>query len=113
MFETLKKAFTTAPVLKIPDDENQFRLETDSSDFATEVVLSQYDPQDQKFHPVAYYSKSLNEHERNYEIYDKEMLAIIYALEEYRHYLEGYLKVIEIWSDYFNLIYFKSAQKLT
>ena len=96
MFETLKKAFTTAPVLKIPDDENQFRLETDSSDFATGAVLSQYDPKDQIFHPVIYYLKSLNEHKRNYEIYDRKMLAIICALEEYRHYLERHPKTVEI-----------------
>ncbi|KAL7281622.1 hypothetical protein ACG7TL_004939 [Trametes sanguinea] len=45
----------------------------------------------------AFYSKSLNVHERNYEIYDKEMLAIIWALEEYRHHLEGHPEKIEIW----------------
>ncbi len=52
-------------------------------------------------------------HERNYEIYDKELLAIIRALEEYRHYLEGHPEKFEVWSDHQNLTYFKSAQKLT
>ena len=64
-------------------------------------------------HPVAFLSKSLNEHERNYEIYDKELLAMIRALEEYRHYLEGHPEPVEIWSDHLNLTYFRQAQKLT
>jgi hypothetical protein len=112
-FQDLKSAFTQAPILRIPDDENPFRLETDSSDFATGAVMSQLDPGDNLWHPVAFYSKSLNVHERNYEIYDKELLAIIRALEEYRQHLEGHPKVIEILSDHQNLTYFKNAQKLS
>ena len=77
MFTSLKEAFTSAPILRISDDINPFRLETDASDFATGTVLSQHDPTDKLWHSVAFYSKSLNTHERNYEIYDKEMLAII------------------------------------
>lgn len=65
-FETLKKAFTTAPILRIPDDTNPFRLSTDASNFAIGAVLSQLEPTDTLWHPVAFYSKSLNEHERNY-----------------------------------------------
>ena len=112
-FQSLKLAFTTAPILRIPDDENPFRLETDSSDFATGAVLSQLAPEDNMWHPVAFYSKSLGVHERNYKIYDKELLAIIRALEEYRQHLEGHPETIEIWSDHQNLTYFKKAQKLT
>ena len=112
-FEALKEAFTTAPILRIPDDVNPFRLSTDASDFATDAVLSQLDPGDTLWHPVAFFSKSLNVHERNYEIYDKELLAIIRALEEYRHYLEGHPEKFEIWSDHQNLTYFRQAQKLT
>ena len=52
-------------------------------------------------------------HERNYEIYDKELLVIIRGLEEYRHHLEGHPHKIEIWSDYQNLTFFRTAQKLT
>lgn len=112
-FNSLKKAFTSALILHILNDINPFRLESDASDFAPGAVLSQLDPTDQLWHPVAFYSKSLNEHECNYEIYDKEMLAIIRALEEYRHYLEGHPKIVEIWSDNQNLTCFKMAQKLT
>jgi len=112
-FEALKKAFTTAPVLRIPNDEDPFKLSTNASDFATGAVLSQKDMQNNLWHPVAFFSKSLDVHERNYEIYDKELLAVIRGLEEYRHHLEGHPHKIEIWSDHQNLTYFRTAQKLT
>jgi len=50
--------------------------------------------------------------ERNYEIHDKEMLAIIRALEEWRHFLEGATHLVEIWTDHKNLEYFMTAKKL-
>jgi len=112
-FEVLKKAFTTAQVLRIPNDEDPFKLSTDASDFATGAVLSQKDMQTNLWHPVAFFSKSLNVHERNYEIYDKELLVVIQGLEEYRHHLEGYPYKVEIWLDHQNLIFFRTAQKLT
>ena len=111
-FDNLKTAFTTAPILQLPNDHAPFRLETDASDFATGAVLEQLG-EDKLWHPVAFLSKSLNEHERNYEIYDKELLAMIRALEEYRHYLEGHPEPVEMWSDHLNLTYFRQAQKLT
>ena len=92
----LKQAFTTASILRIPDDENPFRLSTDVSNFATSAVLSQLDLVDSLFHSVAFYSKSLNVYEQNYEIYNKELLAILRALKEYRHYLEGHPLFFEI-----------------
>jgi len=112
-FEALKKAFTMAPVLRIPNDEDPFKLSTDASDFATGAVLSQKDMQTNLWHPVAFFSKSLDVHERNYEIYDKKLLAVIRGLEEYRHHLEGHPHKVEIWSDHQNLIFFRTAQKLT
>jgi len=75
-------AVTTAPVLVLPQDSKPFCIEADSSDFASGAVLSQRLPAEEKWHPVAFYSKSLSPVEQNYEIYDKEMLAIICALEE-------------------------------
>jgi len=81
-FEDLKMAVTTAPVLMSPQDLESFRVEADSSDFATGVVLSQQSIMDRKWHPVAFYSKSLSSVEWNYEIHDKEILAIIHMLEE-------------------------------
>jgi len=55
----------------------------------------------------------LDVYERNYEIYNKELLAVIWGLEEYRHHLEEHPHKIEILSDYQNLIFFRIAQKLT
>ena len=60
----------------------------------------------------AFLSKSLSPVERNYEIHDKEMLAIIRALEEWRHFLEGAEHQVEVWTDHKNLEYFMSAKKL-
>ena len=76
------------PVLVIPDLNREMRVETDASDFVTGEVLSMK-CRDEKWRSVAYISKSLNEAEKNYEIHDKEMLAIIWCLEAWRHFLEG------------------------
>ena len=85
-----------APVLRIPNDKDPFKLSTDASDFAIEAVLLQKDIQTNLWHLVAFFSKSLNIHEKNYEIYDKELLAVIQGLEKYKHYLERYLYKVEI-----------------
>ena len=96
-------------MLAIPVDDEPYRVEADSSDFALGAVLSQR--QNNKWHPMAYLSKSLTEAKRNYEIYNKELLAIMTALSEWRHYLlTG--KESEIWTDHQNLCYFRKAQKL-
>ena len=87
-FEELKEKFTTEPVLITPDLDKEMRVEADVSDFAMGGVLSMK-CEDEKWRPVAYISKSLNEAERNYKIHDKEMLAIIRCLEAWRHFLEG------------------------
>jgi hypothetical protein len=84
----------------------------DSSDVTTGVVLSQQSTLDDKWHPIAFYSKSLSTVERNYDIHDKEMLAIMQALEEWHHFLEGMKHRFKIWTDHKNLEYFMSAKKL-
>ena len=75
----LKDRVTSTPILVQPDPEHPYRLETDSSDYATGAVLSQ-PGLDGKWHPVRFYSKGLNDIERNYPIHDKELLAIIHCL---------------------------------
>ena len=111
-FNNLKTQVTSAPILTLPNDDKPFRLEVDSSNVATGAVLSQMLEQNGKWHPVAFYSKSLSVVEWNYDIYDKEMLAIICALEEWRHFLEGTKHPFEIWTDHKNLEYFRTAWKL-
>jgi len=105
-------AVTTALVLVSPQDSEPFRIEADSSDFTSGAVLSQRLPGEEKWHPVAFYSKSLSLVEQNYEIHDKEMLAIICTLEEWRRFLEGARHPVEIWTDHKNLEYFITAKKL-
>jgi len=111
VFEELKERFMTEPVLIIPDLDREMRVEVDASDFAIGRVLS-IKCEDEKWRLMAYISKSLNETERNYEIHNKEMLAIIRCLEAWRHFLEGVKDQFEIWMDYKNLEYFMKTQKL-
>jgi len=111
VFEELKERFMIEPVLVTPDLDKEMRVEADALDFATGEVLSMK-CEDEKWRPVAYISKSLNEAERNYEIHDKEMLAIIRCLEAWRHFLEGAKDQFEIWIDHKNLEYFMKTQKL-
>ena len=98
----------TEPVLVTPDLDKEMRVEADVSDFATGRVLSMK-CKDKKWRPVAYISKLLNEAERNYEIHDKKMLAIIWRLEAWRHFLKEAKDQFEIWMDYKNLEYFMKA----
>ena len=103
--------FTTEPVLAILDIDREIIVEADVSDYVTGGVLSiRY--KNGKWRPVAFISKSLNTTERNYEIYNKEMLAVIRCLEAWRHYLEGAKLEFEIWTDHKNLQYFMISQKL-
>src|SRR6266567_6082376 len=111
-FDGLKRSVTSAPVLISPDPTKPFRIEADSSDFATGAVLSQVSPADEKWHPVAFFSKSLSPVERNYVIHDKEMLAIIRSLQEWRHFIEGAEHPFEVWTDHKNLEYFMTAKQL-
>src|SRR5258705_10881607 len=67
---------------------------------------------DDKWRPIAFISKSMSPAERNYNICDKEMLAIIRALEQWRHYLEGTKHPVQVLTDHKNLEYFMTAQKL-
>jgi len=111
-FKDLKTAVTTALVLVSPQESDLFQIEADSSDFATGAVLSQQSTTDGKWHFIAFYSKFLSSVERNYEIHDKKMLTIIHMLEEWRHFLEGVIYPVEIWTDHKNLEYFMTAKKL-
>ena len=94
-FTKLKEIFTTKPVLAAPDLDKEMRVEADASDYAMGGVLS-VKGEDGKWRPVAFISKSLNDIERNYEIHNKEMLAVIRYLEAWRHFLEGARTKFEI-----------------
>ena len=111
VFEELKKRFTEELVLAALDIDKKMRMEVDVSDYATGGILSM-ECDDGLWRLVAFLSKLLNEMERNYEIHDKEMLAIIRGLENWRHLLEGAHFKFEVWTDHKNLEYFMKTQKL-
>jgi len=111
ILKELKKRFTQEPVLAAPELDKKMRIEVDALDYAIGGVLSM-EGEDGKWRLVAFLSKSLNKTERNYEIHDKEMLAIIRGLESWRYSLEGVQFKFEIWIDHKNLEYFMKAQKL-
>ena len=110
-FTLLKRLFTSYPVLRNPDPHKRYILDTDASKFAVGATLSQ-DYSDGR-HPVGFFSKSLTPAERNYDIYDRELLAIIYAIKAFRYLLLGAQEKFLIRSDHQNLKYFKSPQKIT
>ena len=82
-FEKLKVAIATAPVLVVVDPRKPFVVETDASANVVGAVLLQ------DGHPVAFESKKLNNVQRNYFVYERELYAIIHALKKWRHYLYG------------------------
>ncbi|KAH9267003.1 hypothetical protein BASA83_010197 [Batrachochytrium salamandrivorans] len=108
----LKKAFSNSSFLAHPCDSKPFILETDASDFAISGVLSQFDDLDQ-IRPVAFYARQMNSAERNYEIYDKELLAIVDSFKHWRHFLQGGLHPVTVLCDHKSLEYFMSTKKLT
>jgi len=86
----------------------KIRIEVDIFDYATEGVLSMK-CEDRKWRPVAYLLKSLNKIERNYEIYNKEILVVIRGLENWRYLLEGTRFKFKIWTNHKNLEYFMTV----
>ncbi|KAH0602908.1 uncharacterized protein H6S33_008558 [Morchella sextelata] len=110
-FNAMKEAFTTAPILTHFDPEKEITMETDASDYVSAGILSQYDD-NSTLRPVAYFSKKHSPDECNYEIYDKELLAIIRSFEEWRPELEGAAHPIAVISDHKNLEYFMSTKQL-
>ncbi len=111
-FDVLKSRFISAPVLCLPDPERQFIVEVDASEVGVGAVLSQRSPRDEKVHPCAFFSHRLSPAERNYDIGNKELLAVRLALGEWRHWLEGAARPFLVWTDHKNLEYIRSAKRL-
>jgi hypothetical protein len=107
----MKKQFMEELVLLMPDQSKPFQIESDTSKVAAGTVLTQLDSNGDR-HPVAFLSETFSETERKYEIYDRELLGIIWALKEWRHYIQGSGHTTIVYSDHKNLTYFQTAQKL-
>ncbi|KAI0992795.1 hypothetical protein K3495_g15389, partial [Podosphaera aphanis] len=110
-FQDLKAAFTQSPILKHFDPDRRCFVEVDSSDWAHGGILSQCDDAN-ILHPVAYFSGRLSPAQINYEIYDKELLAIVTAFEHWRPELQGTIEPIAVISDHKNLEYFMTTKTL-
>ena len=91
-FNRLKLALTTAPVLKLPDFERQFVVTTDASDAAVGAILEQ--DFGNGLQPVAFASRKLNNAEMRYSAYERELLGIVWALAQWKHYCQGPHSVI-------------------
>jgi RNase H-like domain found in reverse transcriptase len=101
-FDQLKKRFTKESVLMMLDHSKPFQIQVDSLLFATGGILTQIDTNGDR-HPCAYLSKSLMKERRNYDTGDRELLAIVRALKEWRHYIQGSGHTMIVLSDHDNL----------
>ena len=111
-FDALKEAFTTAPCLAHFASNKPLVLETDASDYALAAILSQYGD-DGELHPIAFRSRTFTGPELNYDVHDKELLAIYDAFQNWRPYLEGLQTPIDVVTDHKNLEYFSTTKLLT
>jgi hypothetical protein len=111
-FDAMKQAVTSAPILRHFDRRKTCYVECDASDYVTAGVLSQKDDEG-ILYPVAFFSKRMAPAECNYEIYDKELLAIIRCFEEWRPDLEGSELPVQVLTDHKSLEYFMTTKRLT
>jgi hypothetical protein len=111
-FDTLKRRITEEPILRQPQMDKQFELEVDASGYAIGAVLMQRQ-EDGKRHPVGFYSATLNDAERNYDIYDLELLAVVRSLENWRTHLAGSPHKVVVFTNHMNLQYWRDPHKIS
>ena len=104
-FEKLKEVVCSQPMLKLPDFTKPFEIHIDASNVAYGVVLIQ------DGHLVAYESKKFSDIEVRWRTHEKEMIAIVYALHKWRHYVQD--KFTKVVTDNISLQYFQSQPKLS
>ncbi|KAL0181794.1 hypothetical protein M9458_024200, partial [Cirrhinus mrigala] len=110
-FKKLCLLFTTAPVLIHPNPTKPFVVEVDASDVGVGAVLSQRGP-DEKLHPCSFFSRKFNPTQQRYGVGDRELLAIKWALEEWRHWLQGGSDPFTVWTDHQNLTVIRQTKQL-
>ncbi|XP_069032460.1 uncharacterized protein [Embiotoca jacksoni] len=112
-FHRLQKSFTSAPTLIIPDTRRQFIVKVNASDSDIRAVLLQGSLQDNELHYCAFLSRRLSPSERNYDVCDKELLSVRFALKEWRRWLEAVQHPFIVWMDYRNLEKIRSAKRFS
>lgn len=110
-FKELIERLTAAPILAIFDPEREAVLETDASDYAIGACLTQKGA-DGNQRPIAYYSRKMTGPELNYDIHDKELLAVVEAFQHWRVYLEGAKFPVQVYTDHKNLLYWTTTKQL-
>lgn len=108
----VQRIFTSAPLLTNPDLNKPFMVEVDASTSGAGAVLSQYQGNAPRLHACAFFSRKITPAEQNYDIGNRELLAIKLALEEWRHWLEGARHPFLVLSDHHNLEYLREAKRL-
>ena len=111
-FDKLKKKFEEKPILITPDLTKPFEIFADASNHVTGAVLTQRDD-NRVQHPCFFYSKPLSPVEKRYHTLEQEFLAIIRAIQEWRHYIDGALEETIIWTDHNNIIHWTNPAKLS
>ena len=111
-FQKLKKLFSSVPLLRHFDPKLKIRVEPDASGSAVAAIISQLQEDDSQWHPVAFWSRKMQASEINYDTHDAELLAIVEAFKQWRHYLEGSRYPITVMSDHANLRFFMTTKEL-
>ncbi|CAJ0952688.1 unnamed protein product [Ranitomeya imitator] len=111
-FQELKRRFSSAPVLCQPDVSLPFQVEVDASEIGAGAVLSQRSSDGSVMKPCAFFSRKFSPAERNYDVGNRELLAMKWAFEEWRHWLEGAKHRMVVLTDHKNLTYLESAKWL-
>ena len=104
-FDTLKNMLCQHPILKSPDFEKPFSIAVDASDVAAGAVLLQKDEQSNVEHPIAYFSKKFNEHQKNYSTIEKELMALIFALQHFEVYVTSGEGPLTVYTDHNPLVF--------
>ena len=111
VFDNIKEAFTIAPILGHWDPESLMILETNASDCVLAAILFTWS--NGEIRPIAFYSRAFSAAEINYDVHDKELLAIVESFKKWRHYLKGVATPVEVYTDHKNLTYFSETKTLS
>lgn len=110
-FNDIKELVKNSPILALHDPELPDVITPDASGDGLGIALEQL--KDGKLIPIAFYSRQFTQAERNYDVHDRELLAVVTAFKQWRHYLEGAKHEITVRSDHHNLKYFTTTKELT